>query len=140
MNGYTLSCKRHVTLKKTYHVLPCPSLFPHTLKEPSCLRQRSSLSIPWKSKYLVLPEELLKSWCLYYQKKKPNQNKTKTTNSTSQFMKSTLFYWTFFYFCKKKIKITNSNKQDWWGEQQFSRTNVTFAINVNVFHMVVYCT
>lgn len=43
-------------IKKTYHVLPCPSLFPHTLKEPSCLRQRSSLSIPWKSMYFVLPE------------------------------------------------------------------------------------
>lgn len=38
----------------------------------------------------------------------------------------------------------NSNKQDdMWRyrstEQQIARTNVTFAINVNVLHLAVYC-
>lgn len=39
----------------------------------------------------------------------------------------------------------NPNKQDDMGryrstEQQITPTNVTFAINVNVLHLVVYCT
>lgn len=50
----------------------------------------------------------------------------------------------FLYLCKKNPRVMNSNKQnDMWRyrstEQQITRTNVTFAINVNVLHLAVYC-
>lgn len=116
-------------IKKT---IPCTSMpiaiSPHT--KGAILSSPAELTVnTLKVNVLCITrnEELLK---------KLKKNKKKPTTSNSQFMKSTLFYWTFFYLCKK-IKITNSNKQDWWGEQQFSRTNVTFAIHVNVLNMVV---
>lgn len=118
--------------------LPCTSMSisisPHTkgtiLSSPA---QLTVNTLKVKVPCITRDEELLKSCCLYYNQKKPKQTKTTTR---------LLSLWNLHYFidifsiCVKKIKITNSNKQDWWGE----RTNVTFAINVNVFHMVVYCT